>query len=164
MEQSIKIKGATYISCPLIVSQSVLDEVTNKLLENHESRDVKFWERGTVYNSDLVTNCEKFVLILPNNNFTFEYFKLTPGCKKELKKAIKLKKEVYIAYKRSLDGEFYFYKVDIDKLLTESIVSGIQGSYDSIFSSSGTTSTNVNDKILKNTVEETVDKRVYLLI
>lgn len=87
-----------YVSCPMTVSQTVLDK-TMKHLENLGVA-ARAWERGTPYKEeDSIKYCDAFIIILPNNDFECFYpDKLPSGTKKELNLAYDLDKEIYLSY------------------------------------------------------------------
>jgi len=86
-----------YVSCPMTVSQTVLDK-TMKHLENLGVA-ARAWERGTPYKEeDSIKYCDVFIILLPENKFGTELYKITSGTRKELLLAFSLGKEIYLSY------------------------------------------------------------------
>lgn len=73
------------------------------------NKSFKVYTYVNQYNSDLVTGCKIFYICLPNNSFNMDFCKLeklSPGCYRELKLAIRLNKEIKIIYK-TISGNIY---------------------------------------------------------
>lgn len=68
------------------------------------------------YMDGLVSNCEIFYICLPNNNFTMDFVtlqKLSPGCYRELIRAMNLGKKIKIVYKTKSDNVYKEYNAEI---------------------------------------------------
>lgn len=68
------------------------------------------------YMDELVSNCEIFYICLPNNSFTMDFDtlqKLSPGCYRELIRAMNLGKKIKIVYKTKLDNVYKEYNTEI---------------------------------------------------
>lgn len=95
-----------YISCPMTVDQTVLDEVITLVSNEHVSP--RWWSKGTKYDESVYTaiikSSDAFIVILPEMAWSCKGDKMTSGSRKELAKAIHFKKPVYVAYKNRNDG------------------------------------------------------------
>lgn len=123
MEDGKSIDGVTYLSCPVSVNVNYLYEVHNRL-SFYSEEEVRVWKRTDSYNNEWVEECNNFVLILPDNAFIISFDRLPSGCKRELSRAIKLNKNIYIAYKRASDKTINFYNLNINKFYNSDNVSG----------------------------------------
>lgn len=96
-----------YISCPISVSQGVLDKFSFTL---GEIPDVlpRFWVRGSKYEQSLFDNSDAYLFILPNNRFECMSGELPIGLKSELKEAYDSGKKIYIGY-IAKDGTYNTY-------------------------------------------------------
>lgn len=102
-----------YISCPMTVSQAVLDEAIKKVNEFHVQ--VYYWPKGSSYDEAdyrrLISHVDAFVIILPDVKWKMDYDKMTSGSRKELQHAMACHKPIYLFYK-STDG-YHLYATDI---------------------------------------------------
>lgn len=90
-------KPKYYISCPVTVDRATLD--TYRDLLNEMGAEPISWSKGTPYtHQDDVDECDGFVLVLPDNRFRISLEELPMGCKRELTRAIKAKRKLYLAY------------------------------------------------------------------
>jgi hypothetical protein len=117
-----------YISCPISIAQSELDEVVKTLMDL--GCNPNYWVRGTHYNkSSIINNCDGLVLVLPELKWEYVIDALPEGCKRELKLAITAKRKIYLAYITS-DRVFGIYDTDTSNG-TISGVTRTRHSYDS---------------------------------
>lgn len=119
-----------YISCPMTVSQTVLDEVIN-LVRKHAIP--QWWTKGTAYNEKAYTEAirkyyDAIVVILPAMQWSCNYNQMTSGSRKELCIAIQAKKPIYLAYKTST-GVLGIYSTNIvhnnNEITTFFTISGV---------------------------------------
>lgn len=110
----------THISCPVSVSLKVLEECA-EVVKGFNS-EVYYWERGTYYSDASLKNCDAFVLILPESRFKMKLSDLPIGCRKELKQARDLGKELFLGY-RAADGHIKIYSLSIEP--SRDFVSGV---------------------------------------
>lgn len=118
-----------YVSCPMTVSQTVLDK-TMKHLENLGVA-ARAWERGTPYKEeDSIKYCDAFIAILPNNAFEYYLNTLSFGTRKEILSADAIGKDIYICYTPTASSkpQFYIAELSEDSRGTEHI-KGIQGTH-----------------------------------
>lgn len=93
--------NSAYISCPVSVEEKHLLDVS-KFVEGAGFEPL-YWIRGTRYDepfiSKCIENCDAFILVPPKNQFISPIDSLPAGCNKELKKAIKAGRKIYLAYR-----------------------------------------------------------------
>lgn len=123
-------KFKAYISCPVNNSLDNLN-LARKYFSSYYSghATLEYWDRNEpfIYDNEWVSDCDIFIIMLPENKFSCEISSLPYGCKKEFHRAISLNKPVFIAYKRVTDGEFHFYQSNIN--LTKDIITAVAGSF-----------------------------------
>lgn len=123
-----KIQGNVYISCPIANSLLYLIRL-NEQLNVQCIGNVKRWIREDTYDKNMVEDCDIFILCLPNFDFKIKRPSLPPGCRKELDKAKKLGKKIYIAYEK-VNNEYYdfyeYYEGDV-------LIGGLPGTNNYIF-------------------------------
>lgn len=113
-----------YISCPITVPIEVLYGFANKLFQL--GAGPSFWNREDPYRlQDVVDDCDGFVLVLPYNNFKMPVEELPIGCKRELDRALKAKRTIYLAYK-NIDG-YAIYQAVVNSSDVFTGISGTQG-------------------------------------
>lgn len=102
-----------YISCPMTVSQAVLDQAHKKVSEAHV-RSIA-WTKDTPYNEEdykkIIQNCDVFIVILPGLAWRFQFDQMTSGSRKELLIAFNASIPIYLFYKSR--EEYGIYAVDI---------------------------------------------------
>lgn len=96
-----------YISCPISVSQGVLDKFSYTLGEISNVLP-RFWVRGSNYEQGLFNNSDAYLFILPNNRFECVSGELPIGLKRELKEAYDSGKKIYVGY-IAKDGTYNIY-------------------------------------------------------
>lgn len=102
-----------YVSCPMTVSQTVLDK-TMKHLENLGVA-ARAWERGTPYKEeDSIKYCDAFIILLPENYFDYEVSCLPSETKKELCLAFSLNKQIFLSYIPKMSQTPNIYCVDME--------------------------------------------------
>ncbi len=111
-----------FISCPVNVSLHQVEKVAQKLYELGNC-NVAFYNRNT-YRKELFENADMLVVMAPDNWWNFKIDFLPVGVRKEVNLAIANNIPIYLAYKRTIDGEYCIYKTKID----EGYISGISGS------------------------------------
>lgn len=113
-------KPKVYISCPISVSLSVLEDTKRAVRES--GGDPVAWQRGAPYSDYDIRTCDAFVIILGNNSFKQPQNNLPAGCKKELNLAIGSLKPIFLSYESS-SGR-YLYRTS----LLDDIIAGRAGS------------------------------------
>ncbi len=102
-------------------------------------KTVRCWDRRypSCYSSTWIKEADVVIFALPNNGFRSRIDDLPSGCKKELRRAMTLGKEIYIVYQVK-DGSYKFYKADVK--------SGPYGWIEGVSGSSGSLLEFVNQK------------------
>lgn len=114
-----------YISCPISISQSTLDEIRDRAAQSSKLY-AHYWVRDSYYDANVVYNADKVVFVHPKGAFKFNILSLPVGVQKELKTAIRYGKEIFLAYKStSVNPGWNFYKLTID--LQNGHMEGIAG-------------------------------------
>ena len=144
MKAYISIPASDLEVGPARYSQITVDGVTS-LLEGGFTT-VKHWDRRvpSYYLKSWVEEADVVIFALPNNGFRSRIDDLPSGCKRELRRAMTLGKEIYIVY-QVRDGGYRFYKADVE--------SGPHGWIEGISGSSGSLRSLINQ-----TSEETSPK------
>ena len=101
---------SVYISCPIAVSESVLDKFadTVELVSNVVAR---YWERGTKYDQRYFDTSDAYLFILPGNKFECVSGELPIGLKRELEAAYESGKKIYVGY-IAKDGSYNIYSAE----------------------------------------------------
>lgn len=156
-----------YYSLPAMLDSAshIFNSSSTQLRTRFENVTCSKWKGGS-YNPNLLDNCDIFVFTTINNKFKFYMDDLPSGVKKELKRAIKLKKEIFLIYKTS-DERINFYKVDIDE--ESNYIQGIAGTssymYNYIDDNEGKVNKDIDVFIPSDELEEMAENnfRDYLI-
>ena len=162
-----------YYSLPAMLDSAshIFNSTATQLRTRFENVKCSKWQGGS-YNPNLLDNCDIFVFTTPNNKFQFYIDDLPSGVKKELKRAIQLKKEIFLIYKTA-DDTINFYKISINGQLYKIFISGIAGTssyiYNYIDDNEGKTDENSYEKFVelhtidtrKENLEEEFRRHVY---
>lgn len=126
---------SVYISCPIAVSQSVLDEFaeTVELIPNVVAR---YWERGTRYDQRYFDTSDAYLFILPGNKFDCVSGELPIGLKRELQDAYESGKKIYVGY-IAKDGCYNIYSADTNGRNIKGIAGTTHDLYDWANSTTG---------------------------
>lgn len=119
-----------YVSCPMTVPMNILKDVINLSID--KKLKTSWWIRGSHYGSSeeqAIEECDYFIIIPPGNKWENKISDLPNGTKSELRKAIRLCKNIYIAY-TTASGYLGLYKADIDT--DEKVIMGIAGTSNNI--------------------------------
>lgn len=115
-----------YISCPISISQSTLDEIRDRAAYKNQMY-AHYWERDSYYQNGIVQNADRVIIVHPKGAFKFNIKSLPTGVQKEFATALNYGKDTYLAYKStSINPGWNFYKVTFDAHTGE--ISGIPGS------------------------------------
>lgn len=137
MKAYISIPSSHLDVGPARYYQITVDGVTS-LLEGGFTT-VKHWDRRVPnhYSKDWVEEADVVIFALPNNGFRSRIDDLPSGCKRELRRAMTLGKEIYIVYQVRA-GNYKFYEADVE--------SGPYGWIEGLSGSSGGLRSFVNQK------------------
>jgi hypothetical protein len=118
-----------YVSCPMTVSQSVLDKTLKHL--SNLGVAARAWERGTPYKEEnSIKYCDAFIVILPNNAFEYCLTILSSGTRKEILAADAIGKDIYICYTPTASSKPQFYISDLFEATRGTVhIKGIQGTH-----------------------------------
>jgi hypothetical protein len=119
-----------YVSCPMTVSQTVLDKTLKHL--SYLGVAARAWERGTLYKEeDSIKYCDAFIILLPENKFGTELYKIPSGTRKELLLAFSLNKEIYLSYIPSQSLSPSIYSTNLEEGFEDELyrIDGIAGTH-----------------------------------
>lgn len=109
-----------YISVPMGVDVSFLNN-TFKLLNDKVSENcVEFWIRGTTYDPRPMHNCKALVVILPGNCFRKRIASLPAGTRGELEWAIAQHIPIFLSY-RTTEKKTRLYETGVNCIHIEGI-------------------------------------------
>ena len=119
---------SAYISCHIAMPWDTLMDVAS-VVECSFSKNVEpiYWDRESPYQENILPNSDCFIMISPGLKWSYYIQSLPPGCRKELKKAIKLGIPIYTVYKTSSKA-IRIYETHIE----DNYVCGITGTSDSL--------------------------------
>lgn len=103
---------SAYISCPVVVPMVELKRVYDCLGQSTDHDiNIKYWQRGGPYDSRLLFDSDIFILMTDDNSFKMDFMELPIGCRRELLSAIRLNKQIFLAYKPQMHsvGNYCFY-------------------------------------------------------
>lgn len=120
-----------YISCPVSVDyQQIL--LTEKLIKEKDSKaKVGYWDRRQFYYENGVKNCDTFIIILPDNEFSYKVSKLPSGVLREYNQARYLDRTIYLGYKSRTTGYMNIYNIKYS--FDSGILQGIPGTGNNLF-------------------------------
>lgn len=101
-----------YLSLPIKDFKSSFQILVSRDL----GKSFKVYDYIYPYTDELVSNCEIFYICLPNNSFTMDFValqKLSPGCYRELIRAMNLGKKIKIIYKTKSGNIYKEYNTEI---------------------------------------------------
>lgn len=107
------------------------ETVYNELLS--QGQVAKMWTPDVTYNNTWVETAEVIVFVLEDLKFKQELSSVTLGQKKEILRALSLRKPIYIAYKTA-DGTLNFYNCEFKLEKDKIYISGKPGTKSNIIS------------------------------
>lgn len=143
------------------------ETVYNELLS--QGQVAKMWTPDVAYNNTWIETAEVIVFVLEDLKFKQELKSVTLGQKKEILRAISLRKPIYIAYKTA-DGTLNFYNCKFELEKDKIYISGKPGTKSNIINilsnldilGNWTNMIGVIDNYPKNTLCVTSDTSVCL--
>ena len=101
-----------YLSLPIKDFKSSVQSLISRDL----NKSFEVYNYTYPYMDRLVSDCEIFYICLPNNSFHIDFstlIKLSPGCYKELIRAMNLGKKIKLIYKTKSDNVYKEYNAEI---------------------------------------------------
>lgn len=104
--------NSIYVSCPISIPEKDLQRILNRL-ERLEFKDttIKHWVRNTMYYTEDLTHANAVVIVLPALKW-LNSSDLPTGIERELDKAVKMKKPIFLAYE-NMHRDINFYETVI---------------------------------------------------
>lgn len=109
--------------------RNIAETVYNELLS--QGQIAKMWTPDVAYNNTWIETAEVIVFVLEDLKFKQELNSVTLGQKKEILRAISLRKPIYIAYKTA-DGTLNFYNCKFELEKDKIYISGKPGTKSNI--------------------------------
>lgn len=105
------MKKRIYFSIPVSIDWDTASKCFSQLFKKYA---VDVWKRDHYYNKSWIDDCDAFVIMLPNGKWSYRIDELPVGCRREIKKAERLDKPIYLAYKPMSNSIPIFYNTRIN--------------------------------------------------